>query len=334
MSAQCVMCAYACCAPDVPEAEALLASGAFCHRGCMASSIVWWCRAPALKVLAMDMMDGPNLGMGLLESAGSMLQHLQLVVVQTQSDLSAPHSQLSEGFWRAIKACTELFALQLVFAADVHDADWQVASHRKMSLLLMLAKHVGHLIWRCTYVSKKRCAQICHFLEGALLGGHHPCLPKLASIALYLESIEAPDSEQPAFHVGVPLAPEQGAQSVCNTLGRLVAAGVLPALRQACLCPMRPILLLPAGFGEVKLATRIVQVLLDPCVHDFDLDWRGGRGPQCDGAPAVEVQCRHHSNGGDSRITSHVCLRKPERGSALSEAAQRAYGSLGMINFY
>ena len=79
---------------------------------------------------------------------------------------------------------------------------------------------------------------------------------------------------------------------------------------------------------------RILQVLLDPCMHDFDPDWQGGRGPQCDGAPAVEVQCRHHADRDDSRITSHVCLRKPERGSTLSEAAQRALGSLAMIDYY
>lgn len=68
------------------------------------------------------------------------------------------------------------------------------------------------------------------------------CLPKLASVALYLDtSLAEMENEEPAFHVGVPLAPEQGAQGVCNALGRLEAAGVLPALRQACLstptCP-------------------------------------------------------------------------------------------------
>ena len=76
----------------------------------------------------------------------------------------------------------------------------------------------------------KRLAQVCRLIEGGLLAVPL-CLPKLATIALYLEP-DHPD-QQPAFHVGVSLAPEQGAQGVCNALGRLVAADVLPALAQA-----------------------------------------------------------------------------------------------------
>ena len=79
---------------------------------------------------------------------------------------------------------------------------------------------------------------------------------------------------------------------------------------------------------EVKAATRTVQVLLEPCVHDFDREWRGGQGLRCDGAPAVEVQCRWRDA---SHITEAFSLRKPERGSALSEAAQRAFGSLAVV---
>ena len=49
----------------------------------MATALVCGCRAPALKVLAMDMIHAPNLAMGLMESAGSRLQHLQLVLAES-----------------------------------------------------------------------------------------------------------------------------------------------------------------------------------------------------------------------------------------------------------
>ena len=172
---------------------------------------------------------------------------------------------------------------------------------------------------------------MCRFLEAALLGGQRLCLPKLASIALYLDIVEGPYTEHPEFHVGVPLAPEQGAQGVCNALGRLVAAGVLPGLRQACPFPHATHPTVACNFWEVKPAMRIVQVLLEPCVHAFDSEWRGGQGPRCDGAPAVEVQCRSVYKRGHTHITEAFFLRKPEHGSALSEAAQRAFGSLAVV---
>ena len=65
------------------------------------------CRAPALQVLAMNLTRAPNLAMGLLASAGASLQHLQLVMAGTGA--------FRDGFWRAVKGCTELAALQLVF---------------------------------------------------------------------------------------------------------------------------------------------------------------------------------------------------------------------------
>ena len=58
------------------------------------------------------------------------------------------------------------------------------------------------------------------------------CFAKLTGIALLLESFYA--FERPAFHVGVPLPPEQG---VCSVLGRLVTAGVLPALARVRVWP-------------------------------------------------------------------------------------------------
>ena len=78
-------------------------------------------------------------------------------------------------------------------------------------------------------------AQVCHFLEGALWARPPICFAKLTSVALYLEEFDI--DEQPAFHVGIPLAPQQGAQGVCNALGRLVTAGVMPALVQARVLP-------------------------------------------------------------------------------------------------
>ena len=72
------------------------------------------------------------------------------------------------------------------------------------------------------------------------------------------------------------------------------------------------------------------QVLLYPCKWDDASDWsswceEGGRGPPCGGAAGVDVTCRifsdHHNN-------SAFPLLKPELGSALTEATQRALDSL------
>ncbi len=74
---------------------------------------------------------------------------------------------------------------------------------------------------------------------------------------------------------------------------------------------------------------RVLQVLLFPCVHDFDKGWRGGaswRGLQCDGAPHVEVTCRRSTVDRDT----YASLRAPEACIALSTAARRAYGVLDL----
>lgn len=63
-------------------------------------------------------------------------------------------------------------------------------------------------------------AQVSRFFEEAL--DTMPCLPMLADMALYLE-----------WDYSI----ERSAQAVCAALGKLVAAGVLPALRQACPSP-------------------------------------------------------------------------------------------------
>lgn len=86
------------------------------------------CRAPALNFLAMDMVHAPSLANGLLQSSGPSLQHLQMVMAR-QEILEAP-GQLLEGLWRAIGACTELAALQLIFLADGQAPDQQVAPTR------------------------------------------------------------------------------------------------------------------------------------------------------------------------------------------------------------
>ena len=131
---------YICCTLDVPEVEALLASGAVCYAWLSGNQHgVCGCRAPALKVLAMDMIHAPNLVMGLMESAGSRLQHLQLVLAE--SDVLAAPGQLLEGFWRAVRGCTELAALQLVFMASGQAPDQEVVQEVDntvaTSLLLM-----------------------------------------------------------------------------------------------------------------------------------------------------------------------------------------------------
>ena len=77
---------------------------------------------------------------------------------------------------------------------------------------------------------------------------------------------------------------------------------------------------------------RVPQVLLFPCVHDFDKEWRGGpgwRGMRCDGAPHVEVTCRRSAMDGGKSET-YASMRQPEACIALSAAARRAYGVLDL----
>lgn len=82
-------------------------------------------------------------------------------------------------------------------------------------------------------------AQIRGFFEAAL-GEARLCLARLTNTALYMYTewlgppedpldLQAPPIEH--FVWGTPLG--QGAQGVCNAVGGLVAAGVLPALKQA-----------------------------------------------------------------------------------------------------
>ena len=71
----------------------------------------------------------------------------------------------------------------------------------------------------------------------------------------------------------------------------------------------------------------MLQVLLCPCQRVRDCYWKGGRGfVVCDGAPGVDVTCRRLHKHYRSR--SECVLRMPERGTALSSAALRAYSSL------
>lgn len=71
----------------------------------------------------------------------------------------------------------------------------------------------------------------------------------------------------------------------------------------------------------------MLQVLLFPCVNYSISNWGGGRGPQCRGAPGVEVTCR--VSGPDAYDPPGFCvLRQPEGGTPVSEAALRAFSSL------
>ena len=76
---------------------------------------------------------------------------------------------------------------------------------------------------------------MCRFLEAAL-GWGQLCLPRLTDIAMYLD--EDSIAGRAALHVGDPLAPGQDAQGVCNALGNVVAAGILPVLWKARFSPL------------------------------------------------------------------------------------------------
>ena len=71
--------------------------------------------------------------------------------------------------------------------------------------------------------------QIIGFVEAAHRTGPLR-LARLAKVALFRGK---GSKDGPGFSVGVPFEPEQGMQGVCNALGKLVAADVLPALAQA-----------------------------------------------------------------------------------------------------
>ena len=79
-------------------------------------------------------------------------------------------------------------------------------------------------------------AQICSLLE---VGLREAPLARLTSVALYMElgCEYGPEYTNPHFVFGHPYAPKEDAQSVCDALGRLVVAGVLPALAQVVSAP-------------------------------------------------------------------------------------------------
>ena len=75
--------------------------------------------------------------------------------------------------------------------------------------------------------------QIFSFLEAGIWKAR---LPMLKSVGLCMERGDAhedQDDPDPYFVLGPPGLMNGSAQSVCNVLGRLVVAGVLPALAQA-----------------------------------------------------------------------------------------------------
>ena len=167
------------------------------------------------------------------------------------------------------------------------------------------------------------------------------CLPKLAKLALYLKRTDENSPDMPRFTVDpASRALDHSAQSVCDALGTLVTAGVLPALAQARLSILKGVMILSGAFPtppacSMQLSLKsvcLLQVLLYPCDRDseYDSDWKGwrksgGRGLQCGGAAGVPVTCRIVSSNHNK---SAFALQKPELGSALNEAAQRALDSL------
>ncbi len=86
----------------------------------------------------MELNCAPELVEGLVESAAATLQHLQLVVGN-----NGVARELSEGFWKSVRACSELAALQLVFIPEFEQAmDQQVISlmgtHTNVSLQFLV----------------------------------------------------------------------------------------------------------------------------------------------------------------------------------------------------
>ena len=209
-------------------------------------------RAPALQVLALDLPRAPILAIGLVGSTGARLQHLQLVMAE-MADFGLP-GQLWVCLWRAVQGCTELASLQLVFPPDYELAfDEQVAPKKDTDYFNSFSTSRGadpaQYFCNCSWQTFMCCitlwkahgvsgpAQVIGYLQAAQRAGPL-CLARLANVALYLGYTNDGDEEDPpGFRLGAAVAPEQGAQRVCNALGKLVAADVLPALAQAVLRP-------------------------------------------------------------------------------------------------
>ena len=102
------------------------------------------CRAAALQVLGMDLTGAPNLAEALLASAGPRLQHLQLVTGRSAPDM------LWDGFWSAVRAFTDLTALQLVFVPEPEsELDEQVQERNH----LITPPALIHTSWKLLYMS-------------------------------------------------------------------------------------------------------------------------------------------------------------------------------------
>ena len=102
------------------------------------------------------------------------------------------------------------------------------------------------------------------------------CLPKLATLAIYMDPRNSGMLPQ-AYHVGGSLVRELTAQGVCNLLGRLVIAGILPTLAQVCVTlsfqpPQTSMSEEACALSCMIMAavTCMLQVLLYPCAHDPD----------------------------------------------------------------
>lgn len=175
----------------------------------------------------MDLTGAPNLAEELLASAGPRLQHLQLVTSKSGPDM------LWDGFWSAVRGFPDLAALQLVFLPDAESLlDEQVWERYPSVTYMSFASccwqpHAAPLAkWVSGHV------QVFSFLEAGL---REVPLPMLRSVGLYMERGDAHEvhDPDPYFVLGPPGLPNGCAQSVCDALGRLVVAGVLPALAQA-----------------------------------------------------------------------------------------------------
>lgn len=299
----------------------------------------------------MELTYAPKLLEGLLASVGARLQHLQLVVAA-----DGPAGLLWDEFWRSLKACTGVAVLQLVLMLDSEQSiDRQVRSHAHQRPSSCHAQRVSLVLWQLCLLPNAR---------PAINTGHKRCIgPILLRTGLPLPrgspegwaSMPAQDEahrplsghtdhedENPEWHVGVPLAPQEGAQGVCNALGKLVAAGVMPALAQAAslsildntgvTCFLRSLLTFLHATSTQSWVC-MPQVVLYPCVHDSDMKYRGGQGPSCEGAPHVKVACRCDLEWTSSRKIGGPGMRVPEAGSAVSDATRRAFRSLD-LGFY
>ncbi|KAK9917609.1 hypothetical protein WJX75_006471 [Coccomyxa subellipsoidea] len=158
-------------------------------------------RCPQLKECMFQYCYEKDLPL-LKQLAGEGAPNLQTVQVAMSRMLSAIGDSPMEPFWSALNGAKNLRTLNIVFQDTLED---------EMEILVAGAILVALKV------------------DGL-------CLPSLLTLAFYSIPLGS-TIPGPSFHMGSDPA-SQGARAVCNSIGLLVDAGILPSLQQIVLSPV------------------------------------------------------------------------------------------------